>query len=768
MSLLDWSIVLLPLAFIMFMAFKARSYVRGVADFLSAGRVCGRYVISVADVANGLSVITLVAYVEVHYKTGFAMSFWNNVMMPLSIVISLTGFCVYRFRETKAMSLGQFLEMRYNRPFRIFAASLRSLSEMLANMICPAVAARFFIYFLDFPHSITLGGFQIPTFALVVVVVLSLAILIICMGGTLALVITDTIQGLMCYPMLVIFTIFVLVTFSWSQEIIPVMMDRVPGESFLNPYDVSALRDFNLFALIVMLFSNILNRASWIGAGNTSAAKTPHEQKMAGVLGAWRTGFSTIFYVLLAITILALLNHQNFSGEARKIKSTIATRVAGELLPESESVLRSELIENLAAIPEQKQQIGVDAPLSQDQNLDSVYLSTALQTLRQGENGNGRFQEFRTLYNQMMLPMTMRHFLPTGLLGLFCLLMVLMMISTDDSRIYSAALTISQDVILPFRKTPFTPQMHIWMIRLVSIGVGIFFFVGSFFMSQLDYINLFITIMTSMWLGGAGPVMLFGLYSRFGTTTGAFASLLTGAGISLGGVLLQRNWADFVYPWLDANGFVVPVGNLLATISSPFNPYIVWEMNPIKFPINSMEIFFLAMALSIFAYCLGSYLTYRGPFNLDRMLHRGKYNLDGDAPIASKWTLRTLFSKLIGITPEYSRGDRIIARSVFLYTFGYQFLLAFVVVVIWNAVSPWPLLWWGHYFLVVSLVVPGIVAAISTVWFTVGGLIDLRHLFRDLNNRTVDVLDNGQVEGHMSLADKAKLEAKDIPSNESK
>ena len=54
MSLLDWLIVIIPVAFVMYMGYRSRSYVRGVADFLSAGRICGRYVISVADVANGL------------------------------------------------------------------------------------------------------------------------------------------------------------------------------------------------------------------------------------------------------------------------------------------------------------------------------------------------------------------------------------------------------------------------------------------------------------------------------------------------------------------------------------------------------------------------------------------------------------------------------------------------------------------------------------------------------------------------------------------
>lgn len=756
MSWLDWLIVLAPLAFVMYMGYRSRAYVRGVADFLSAGRICGRYVISVADDACGLSIITLVAFVEVQYKTGFAMTFWNNVTIPLALLLALTGYCFYRFRETKAMSLGQFLEMRYNRPLRIFAAALRSLSEMLANMICPAVAARFFIYFLGLPHHFSLFGIQIPTFMVVVSIVLTLAIAIICMGGTLALIITDTIQGLLCYPMLVVFTVFVLITFSWTDEIIPVMADRIAGESFLNPYDISSLRDFNLFALIVTVIATILHRASWIGAGNTTAAKTPHEQKMASVLGTWRNGFSRVFYILLAVTILTLLNHRDFAPKAREIKTTISSRVAEELV--SEPALRKELIAKAAAIPEHHHTIGVDAPLSQEKNLDSAYLDAAFDTLRKGGNGNARFQEFRTLYNQMMLPMTMRSILPAGMMGLFCLLMVLMMISTDDSRIYSAALTISQDIIVPLRKKGFTPEQHIRVIRLVSIGVGGFFFFGSFLMAQLDYINLFTTIMCSMWLGGCGPVMIFGLYSRFGTSAGAFASLLSGMFLSLGGIFVQRNWADMVYPWLEKMGWVDAVGAFLAAVSSPFEPYILWRMNPVKFPVNSMEIYFITMAFCILIFCLVSWITYRGPFNLERMLHRGAYSIDGEKNIKTAWSLRNVFSKLIGITPEYTRGDKIIAWSVFLYSFGYQFIISFLLVLLCNAVSPWPMQWWGYYFLIVSLIIPGIGAAISTIWFSIGGVIDLRRLFIDLRARKENPLDDGRVEGNMSLADKAILE----------
>lgn len=759
MGLIDWLIVIIPVTFVIGMGLYSRKYIRGVTDFLAAGRVCGRYVISVGDMANTLSIIGLVAYVEVHYKTGFALGFWSKIVGPLGVFLALTGFCVYRFRETKALSLGQFLEMRYNRSFRIFAASLRSLSEMLANMIMPAIAARFFIYFLGFPHTLHIGGLAIPTFMIIIIICLTVAIGLICMGGTLAIIITDSIQGMFCFPLIATFVIFILYKFSWSNEIIPVMMDRVQGESFLNPYDLSKLRDFNLFFLVVAVFGMIIHRASWLGAGSTGAAKSPHEQKMAGLLGAWRGSVTGIFYVLIAVTIITLMNHQNWAPQAKSIRDNVSSHISKELI--SDKADRKEFNARISAIPAQYHRIGIDKPLSQKANLDTPALETAHKTFKEfnGEaEGNSKFQQYRTLFHQMILGRSMRQMLPPVMLGLFCLLMIMAMISTDDSRIYSSTITLTQDVVMPLRKKPFTPKQHIWVLRIVAICIGVFFFCGSFFMAQLDYISLFVTIMCSMWLGGCGPVMLFGLYSRFGTTAGAFTSLIVGMVISGGGILIKRSWADMVYPWLDQMNLVDPVGNFLSTVSRPFNPYVVWEMNPVKFPINSYELYFTTMLITLFLYCAVSYFTMKKPFNIDRMLHRGIYNLDHDKKEDFNWSLHTVFSKLLGITKEYTTGDKVIAWSFFGYSMVWGFVLTFLGVIIWNAVTPWPIQWWGKYFFVVYLVIPGIMAAISTVWFGIGGCIDLFRMFRDLKAREDNPLDDGWVEGHVSLADKAEFE----------
>jgi len=346
-------------------------------------------------------------------------------------------------------------------------------------------------------------------------------------------------------------------------------------------------------------------------------------------------------------------------------------------------------------------------------------------------------------------------------MGIFCLLMIMLMLSTDDSRIFNSSSTIVQDVMLPLIKRTLTPEQHILLLKVASVVVAVFFFLCSLFFVQIDYINMFLTIMTAVWLGGAGPVMIFGLYSRFGNTTGAFSALFVGSGFSIGGLFLQRNWAQNVYPFIEKMGWTSSLDSMFRTISSPLSPYISWQMDAVKFPINSYELYFMSMLSGIAAYIIGSLVTYRGPYNLERLLHRGQYSIDGEKKIVSAWTLRNFLSKLIGITPEYTRGDKIIAWSVFCYTFVYQIGLCFVAVLLWNMISPWPIEFWSHYFFITSMLVAGAIGIVSTVWFLIGGIIDARRLFKDLAARVDNPLDDGRVKGHVSLVDVEALGSDD-------
>lgn len=756
MTLLSWLIVVIPLIFVLGFAIYSRRYVRDVSDFLVAGRVAGRYVISVANLESALGVLTLIALVEVNYATGLAMTFWNALLLPLGMFISLTGFCAYRYRETKSLSIGQFLEMRYSRSFRIFATILRTFAEILTNCIGPAVAVRFFIYFLNLPHKINILGFECSTFMLLLIFFLILALTVILSGGQIALIVTDSIQALMSYPIFVIFTVYIITQLSWFQEITPVLTAHAADESFINPYDVENLRDFNLFALILTLIARPYSTAVWYGNGTSGAGRTPHEQKMAGVLGEWRNGLSVVMCTLIAILVITVMNHANFRDVAHKVRTQLSTHVAAELI--SDKADYKKVSDDLKQLNVPTAEYINNKVLTRKDNFDTPFLNQAresmLATFDTPEEANHTFLKFRSLYNQNMLPVTIRNMCGPFLLGLFALLMFMLMLSTDDSRIFNSAATIVQDIIAPLRGKPFTPKGQLNMLRFMTIVVAIIFFCGSMFLAQMDYIQLFVNITTSLWICGAGSVMIFGLYSRFGTTAGAYAALISGAFISGGGFLIQRNWPKVIYPWIEENNLVEAFTKFFEVTSRPFNPYIVWEMNPVKFPINSKEIFFLSMAVSILLYCVVSYLTCKTPYNLDRLLHRGKYNFDGDdKSIKMDWSLKNIFRKLIGITPNYTKGDKAIAYSMFIYTFIYKFVLAFLLVIICNIFFPWKPEWWSKYFLTTQILIPGPIGAVTTVWFVIGGIIDLKRMFKDLKERKQNYLDNGQVQGQVSLAD---------------
>jgi hypothetical protein len=80
----------------------------------------------------------------------------------------------------------------------------------------------------------------------------------------------------------------------------------------------------------------------------------------------------------------------------------------------------------------------------------------------------------------------------------------------------------------------------------------------------------------------------------------------------------------------------------------------------------------------------------------------------------------------------------------------------FIVVAVWNlAFSVWSSTTWFLYWKYYTGGLTGYVAVITTVWFIIGGTVDLRSLFQRLKVLQVNKLDDGRVIGHMNADDYA-------------
>ena len=166
-----------------------------------------------------------------------------------------------------------------------------------------------------------------------------------------------------------------------------------------------------------------------------------------------------------------------------------------------------------------------------------------------------------------------------------------------------------------------------------------------------------------------------------------------------------------------------------------------------------------AKEIALLLYAAVSLATCRKPFDMDRLLHRDGHlsstAINGHQR-QSGGRLRLCVEKIIGVDANYTRGDKALAWSVFLYSFGWGFCICFLGNVLWHFLGEWgivppqPESWWGAYFFAVSVVVSCIVGAVSTFWFGICSTRDLMRLFRDLDAREragsgSDTSDDGRV-----------------------
>jgi solute:Na+ symporter, SSS family len=318
MRTLDWCIVTGLLLCWTVTIFAVRRYTRSVADFLAANRCAGRYLITVSGSTLTLGAFTFIGFFEAYYKAGFPAAWWQLIMTVQFALVSISGWVAYRFRQTRAMTLAQFLELRYSRKLRIFAGMVAWLSGVVNFGVFPAVGARFLIYYCGLPDTT-------PVFALVMAFLLGFGLLFTFLGGQIAILLTDFIQGFFSNLVVLLVVFFLLGTLGWTR-IIEGLAITPASQSLINPFDAARMEDFNVWFFLIIALMSVYGAGAWQSAqGFGVCALNAHEARMAGVLATWRIPGLYLTILLIAVSAYTVMHHPAYAAIAQQAQSVIAT-----------------------------------------------------------------------------------------------------------------------------------------------------------------------------------------------------------------------------------------------------------------------------------------------------------------------------------------------------------------------------------------------------------------------------------------------------------
>ena len=686
MHWIDWLVMTLPLIICAAIAIYTRRYVRSVADFMAGGRGAGRFLICAARSEQGSGAAVFVASFQAFMVSGFITSWWGQLSVPVGLLIMVTGFVIYRYRQTRAMTLGQFFEMRYSRKFRLFAGILGLMAGLINFGIIPAVGAHFMVAFLGWPQTVSLLGLNVPTYLLLMGLFLTLCVVMTTTAGQVSVLLTDCAEGMFSQLFYTIIGIVLLVmVFKWSITK-PILLNTEPGKSLVNPFDAYKHTDFNLTYVLIGIFGGTYRCIAWQNshAFNSSAAN-PHEARMGSILGRWR-GFA----VWTMVTLLSVCAMTFFKTHYAEIQEKLS------------------------------------------------YISDP------------------SIRSQMESPTALTMMLPTGIKGMLLSICLMGIIAGDGIHLHSWGSIFIQDVLMPFRKKPFTPQQHILLLRLSIVGVAAWAFLFGWMVPQIKYVQYWWGITEAIFVSGAGVAIIGGLYWSRGTKLGAWAALITGSTLAFSGLMVQMYHERVLnHPWIVR----IPI------VDYEFNLNVPW-------------ICFLVALTAISCYTVFSLLGGKQRHNMDRLLHRGAYAVEPESevdaaakglaaseePEAIKFVPGELTAKrpnwlyrlvTFGIDEQFSRSDRWITIGITLWSMAWFAVVAIGTLVYF--IHPWSNEVWATYWLWASVYLPLVIGTVTTVWFTIGCWHDMRVFFRRLREERVDVHDDGTV----SDEDQAEFVASD-------
>ncbi len=674
MHWIDWTIVATALTIVTATALLAKRYTRTVSDFLAAGRCLRRYLLGISSGAAALGAITFIGFFEAYYNGGFPGTFWEMFGIPIMAIIWITGFVTYRFRETRAMTLAQFFEMRYNRAFRVLAGIICFIAGVVNFGIFPKMGAWFFIHFLQLPLEFQCLGMTMETFPVLMAGLLAVSLFFVFLGGQIAITLTDFVQGLIINGVLLGLVVFAMCYFNWDTVSDTLVAQSTTGKSLLNPFDGSGLDGFNFTFFVIMTITTVYYCGSWQGEqGYRCSAENAHEARMGGILMDWGRHTIMLVLLLLPVGVFVILNSTDPSHQ--QIAQSVAPSLdaSGDLLTK----------------------MRVPIVLSHILPVGLMGLFAAMILCAFVSTHDTYLHSWGSVFVQdIILPFRKKPL-------------------STRSHLWLLRGGILLVAILIFCFSYFVPTKDFIMMffqlsaAIFTGGAGVCI-IGGLYWKHGTTAGAFSALIVGTTIAVAG--ILLQIFWQIDGTNGVWG----------------------IYPWISA----VPerlesLRSTLATLDVIPGANIVkgFTDNPTKCPLAGNWLQLVSIGGAIVSYFLAPGIqAMRGTLkahNLEKMLHRGEYAVAGDHLAKPATGLKTLVP-----SAEFSRGDRIIYWAKIAWTvFFFGLFFAIIALHFWTDWTDnrfWVEFW--KYRTIAYIVL----AFGFTIWFVTGSIFDIKFMIRKL------------------------------------
>jgi SSS family solute:Na+ symporter len=325
-ALIDWIILVFVFAGLCFAGLMCRKKVKGVSDFMVAGRNVRKYLALGTGLVEGIGLVTIANFIQQGFLHGLSNIWLQTIdMLIVAIIFGHFGVVIVRFRLGGFITLPQYFEARYSRETRLLVGVVTAVAGIMNFAIFPIVGSHFLTHFLGLPATFPLAGFAVPTIPVLMGIMLLLALLFTNLGGMISVVVTDYIQSI-----LVAVGIFIMLFFTFYKIGFTGFTDGLRenlGQAAFNPfYEGSYGLVFFIWVGLNVFFCYVAFSPTMQKVASTDSSETARKMTM---ISSFFNKSRLVMMMMIGIGALIYLGNQIPAGS--DITQEQWSRTAGPL-----------------------------------------------------------------------------------------------------------------------------------------------------------------------------------------------------------------------------------------------------------------------------------------------------------------------------------------------------------------------------------------------------------------------------------------------------